>query len=755
MKIQITNSGGRKKYQLPHEGQVSIGRDSNTCDIAINHPGLSRIHASVKVRNGKLFIKDLGSTNGIYINGEKIVPEKSIEVHPNDQVALAPDYSVVLTLSGAANGGTAATSGTQNSLRDLLRNKNEVILGRSQSADVVLNDNSVSRKHARIYTANGNFFVEDLGSTNGTFVNGKRIRKKTQLQAADTVLVGLFAYKLDEQARNLNNESAITATGIVKDYPNGYRGLQPTTIEIPYREMVALMGPSGCGKSTLLKALNGDNPPTAGTVKLFGLDLFEYFNYLKQIIGYVPQEDIVHRDLTVEDSLYFAAKLRLPKDTPKEEITERIDEVLNDLNINDPQIRGTRVGKLSGGQRKRISIAVELLTRPKVLFLDEPTSPLDPETIEDFLHCLRRLCDQGTTVIMVTHKPEDLNYVDQVIFMGTKGHLVYADDRTQFLSHFNKENIIEVYSLLSDPTVSKHWYDKWYSSNAENELQAKDIKQKVEVVNPLYQLYWLIVRYARIKVSNSKNLFLMVLQPVLIAFLIIAVFDEVLTEMTVPPDITTTTGNVGVLFLMAIAAIWFGVSNSAKEIVGEMPITKRERMFNLLLWPYLMSKTLVLLILSGIQLVIFLAILFLAYPDLGLVANSWLFLMLLSLGAIQFGLLLSTLSSSSEEVMSILPIALMPQIILAGIIQPIQNTITLFLSYFTLGRWGTEGLARIQDDAQGLEEDKPFMQVLQDSLYDISQIIEVDSFSANLMALVILSVGMLLISRIMLSNKYG
>ncbi len=456
MKFHISHQGNTSKYSIVAGAEVIIGRTGGGAQVSIDHPMVSRQHARLHLDAQGLWITDMGSTNGTIVAGERLPANVPRLLKTGDKIFLTPDQQVVLELPTAqATGGTGSKQAMQ-SIKDLLGNASSVVVGRSSDCDVTLSDAAVSRRHARLLQEQGGVFIEDLGSTNGTFVNGQKIRKKTKLTAADTVLIGMYAFRLEEQARNLSNESAINAVNITKDYPNGYRGLQPTTIDIPYREMVALMGPSGCGKTTLLKALNGDSPPTAGQVELFGLDLFEYFGYLKQIIGYVPQEDIVHLDLTVQDSLFYAAKLRLPQATPREDILSRIDEVLSDLNINDPQIRKTAVGRLSGGQRKRVSIAVELLTRPKVLFLDEPTSPLDPETIEDFLSCLRKLCDQGTTVVMVTHKPEDLNYVDRVVFMGTKGHLVYDGPREGFLSHFSKKHIIEVYSLMSSAEVSKH-----------------------------------------------------------------------------------------------------------------------------------------------------------------------------------------------------------------------------------------------------------------------------------------------------------
>ena len=213
----------------------------------------------------------------------------------------------------------------------------------------------------------------------------------------------------------ISDELAITAIGIEKTYSNGVKGLKKMDLSIPSKSLLAIMGPSGCGKSTLLKALNGDTPPTKGKVFLFNLELSTNWQYLKTQIGYVPQDDIVHRQLTVEQCLYYTAKLRLDNISDRY-IDKKIDQVLADLNILEK--KKNLISNLSGGQRKRVSIAVELMTDPLIMFLDEPTSPLDPQTIEDFLEILKKLSDRGTTVIMVTHKPEDLDYMDEVIFMA-------------------------------------------------------------------------------------------------------------------------------------------------------------------------------------------------------------------------------------------------------------------------------------------------------------------------------------------------
>lgn len=737
MNITISHNGNTSSYYIENNKQLVIGRSNG--DIVIPHPAISSKHATLGNDNGKLWIEDHGSTNGTYINQRKLEPHSRRYIQDKDTIHLLPSKAIVIALSSKEEIDTLPPNG--NNLSDLLQKKQRIVIGRSKESDIILNDLSVSRKHAQVYLHQNGVWVEDLNSINGTYINNKRISQPTLLGEKDILYIGLHSFSLHNKPQNLEKGNALVAKQISKVFKNGNVGFHTTDIEIPFRQMVALMGPSGCGKSTLLRALNGDEPPTKGTITMFGLDLHDHYEHLKQMISYVPQEHIVHNDLTVEDSLYYAAKLRLPKQVEEEEIQQRIEDVLRALNIHDAEIKRTKVGNLSGGQKKRVSIAVELITKPKILFLDEPTSPLDPETVEDFLKCIQKLCKEGTTVVMVTHKPEDLAYMDKIIFMGAKGYLTYDGDKDSMLSYFEKKNIIEVYSLLSTEKQSKLWYDRRNHKHSEN-FSEKKFYHNPETPDIFHQTYWLTKRYFDIKISNTNNLILIVLQPIIIAFLIVAVFSKITDPLG--------NGNLGILFLMAVSAIWFGVSNSAKEIVGEKAIFKRERMYNLQIGPYILSKILVLTAISTIQIFIFCLLLFIKY-DLNQFVFTWAFLSLVSLVAVQFGLLLSANTRSTEEVMSILPIALIPQIILAGIIHPIQNDISLFLSYFTIGRWGTEGLGRIQD--LGLEIGK-FLPLIDLQLYSISDSSITNSLDFNIAALVILFAVMFLMVYSFLINYH-
>ncbi|HSI70851.1 MAG TPA: FHA domain-containing protein [Gillisia sp.] len=691
-----------KKIELSPNREYVIGRKGHGADIEINDSSASRKHGIIQKQNGKIYIRDTGSLNGIYINDNKIEPQALVEINNSDNIHITSENFTIYSGDNSnieESNGVASKEKTpipSSKFKHAIKDKGVLSIGRLSVNDIPIDDPTVSRRHAKITYENNQYFIEDLGSKNKTYLNGNEVRRKTKLEDSDIVTISFYTINLLEGFKDLKKQkNSISAITIEKVYPNGKVGLQPLSLNIKTSSFIALMGPSGCGKSTLLKCLNGENPATSGEVYIHGLSLNKNFNLIKKKIGYVPQDDIIHKELTVYKTLYYAAKLRLPDDTTDEEINKRIKKVIKDLNLEQDKkknILDIQVGDLSGGQRKRISIAVELLTEPTILFLDEPTSPLDPETIENFLKSLRSLTKEGTTIIMVTHKPEDLNYVDEVVFLGVQGHLTYKGSSSQLVSSFEVNNIVEVYSRMSNPQEVAHFYKKPATGS---NLAPTPVEMNKDKPDSFFrQLYWMAVRYFRIKLADKQNLLLLLAQPIIIAGLVCLVFNQF---------------RIGVLFLMTISAIWFGVSNAAKEIVGELNVYKRERMFNLKINAYILSKCIVLSIIALIQTLIFVSIIYLnfkidpvpAFEDVYLKSflPAVIFMFYISFSATLMGLFLSAYFTSTEKVMTVVPITLMPQILLAGVMTKIDSVLVEILSFFTLGRWGTEGFARIQDNA--------------------------------------------------------
>jgi ABC-type multidrug transport system ATPase subunit len=569
-----------------------------------------------------------------------------------------------------------------------------IIIGRPgrEFCDVEIHDNTVSRGHCKLeITVDNKIILTDRNSKNHTYVNGRPlINDSVVISVNDYISIGNNVFSLSKQ--NISKEIAITAIDVCKIFSNNKVALKPVSFSIFQGDFIAILGPSGCGKSVMLKVLNGFSPASSGKVELYGKDLYKEYEYLKELIGYVPQDDIVHNELTVREALYFAYQLRSKVDVADEMVHKKINEALLILNLSPTEVLYQRVGALSGGQRKRISIAIELLSDPKVLFLDEPTSPLDPETIEEFLGVLRKLTERGTTIIMVTHKPEDLNFVDRVMWLGTGGYLTYFGRKEDYLNYFEKENTISIYSELNKLAKAKVWYDKWFTNANRTPQKAAKITLADIKVSFFRQLYWLIFRYLKIKMNDKGYMTLLLAQSPIIACLIILIFDKL---------------TLSVLFMINLTAIWLGTSNSAREIVGELPIYFRERMYNLQLLPYVLSKLFVQILFSITQSFLFIGILYVFYFNMDVKLDYFMqltgMMILVSTTAVLMGLLLSSIVTTSEQAIALLPLLLIPQLILSGVIYPIDhNKLIELLSCFSLGRLGTSAFTCIQNKVEFL-----------------------------------------------------
>lgn len=677
-----------QKVVIEKDYLIMIGSDSN-CDIRISNNRVSRNHCQIIYsKDIGLQIVDLKSSNGTYLNGIKLKPSKNYSLNVKDQVQLAGVSGIIISV-GAQNTQSIGLDDQKNIL-ELFLDKDLITVGRDSSCDLIINDTRISRKHASIRkVSNDKYLLKDLDSLNGIYVNGSRVNGHKTISKNDDIFLGKYHLKIDGRAKDLSDELAISAIGIEKVYPKqkkGDKALHKMDISVPSRSLLAIMGPSGCGKSTLLKSLNGESPPTKGRVLIFNQDLITNYEYLKTQIGYVPQDDIVHKQLTVEQSLYFAAKLRIAN-INDHEVNFKIDKILNELNIY--HIKNNLISDISGGQRKRVSIAIELLTDPILLFLDEPTSPLDPQTIEDFLNILKKLSENGTTVIMVTHKPEDLDYMDEVIFMADNngGKIVYYGDSTKYKDYFNVSNAVSVFSQISGENSIK-WVNKYSNSRPLSNYREKE-KELINNSNQSYfgQFFWLSYRYFKIKTNDRVNTTIMLLQAPIIALLACLVFQEV---------------TLSVLFIMAVSSVWFGSTNAAREIVGELPIYKRERMYNLKLFPYIFSKITVLSFFSIIQSFVFVYILYFnySYSDFNInfyhPFSAFIWMSFLTISSTFMGLLLSAIFDTSEKVLAVVPIVLIPQIMLAGLVAKIGSKTVEFVSYLTFTRWGIEGFGNIQ-----------------------------------------------------------
>jgi ABC-type multidrug transport system ATPase subunit len=489
--------------------------------------------------------------------------------------------------------------------------------------------------------------------------------------------------------------------------------LDHISLSIPPGTFVALVGSSGAGKTMLLDALSGMRPAHEGSVLYNGNDAYHHRAAFSTMLGYVPQDDLLHRNLTVERALYYTARLRLPDGGTHRQIEQRINDVLETMEITST--RKMRIRALSGGQRKRASMALELLAQPSLFFLDEPTSGLDPGLEYHIMFLLRRLADRGHTIILTTHSINNINVCDALYFLAQGGRLVYAGPPGETGLFFGKRDFAQIYNTLepndAHPDAPAVWEARFRSSPAyqryiERPLQqGAMLSQQVQTrqvstlppprrSHPFKQFVLLVRRYVELLYNDPVNLLILLLQaPIIAAILLALTRTNIFASHTLFDEGDAQTP----LFVMVMAAIWFGTLNSAREIVKEAPIYRRERTINLGLVPYVLSKVFVLGLLCVLQSFILLYIVGLksGYPSSGILlppfAEMYVSLLLTSLGGLTMGLLVSSLAPNTDRAISIVPLLLIAQIIFAGNIFKLSGP-AAWLSYLMLARWGMMAL---------------------------------------------------------------
>jgi ABC transport system ATP-binding/permease protein len=447
--LVVHGVGGSTQKYLLSKPSARLGRSSDN-DIVINSLVVSSHHLQIDNRPNGVAITDLSSTNGTHVNGSRIPPNQSRLLQPGDVIRIGdPTGNSIRITFGSTTGGAIRTQALGKLDLTKLATQVSVLVGRAPSSDLCLPHPSVSQQHAMVISQNGEILLRDLGSTNGTFVNGVRINQ-SKLQDGDEIKIGPFSLIYDRQQQNLAGSKRLghrlDGIQLVKQVKGSILILNNVSISVQSSEFVALVGGSGAGKSTLLKALNGFDPATGGQMLIDGEDLYGKLEMYRTEMGYVPQDDIIHRQLPVRLALWYVAKLRLP-DASRGEIEASIDDALAAVEMTEHQKK--RVSDLSGGQRKRVSIASELLAQPTLFFLDEPTSGLDPGLEKKMMYDLNRLADQGRTVILVTHATTNIEQCDYVAFMAKGGRLAYYGPPKEATTFFNTRDFADIYQKLS------------------------------------------------------------------------------------------------------------------------------------------------------------------------------------------------------------------------------------------------------------------------------------------------------------------
>jgi ABC-type multidrug transport system ATPase subunit/predicted component of type VI protein secretion system len=716
---------------------IWLGRDLNGDIVFQAFAGMvSRRHAEISRQNDDFTIHDNGSFNGTLVNGQLI--SAPTPLYHNDKIQLglggpvlrfnapwrvAPKGAnlagqrliaagqmadlneqigsqtiVVKAASMSRNNSGNHSAQPQHFMSLTFGSKKELSIGRAETSDIKLDGLLISNRHARLLQTNSGIVIEDFNSTNGVYINGSRIFRQL-ISPNDAAQIGSFLIKIDQAGRidifDTRSKTRIDLVKITKEVKNRsgsglIRLLDNVSLSIKPNEFVGLLGPSGAGKSTLMVAMNGVRPASSGSVLINNLDLYQHLDSLKQSIGYVPQDDIIHRELSVYRTLYYVAKLRLSSDVSSSEIKQIVDEVLDVTGLSER--RDISINRLSGGQRKRVSIAVELITKPSVIFLDEPTSGLDPATEEKIMKLFRQIAESGRTIILTTHAMENVKFFDKIVVL-MRGKLAFYGKPEEALRHLNASSFKDLYDKLEEPIeqkmklsgngyrhqfseqVAEDWKKKFiqtpqYQKNVYQPLkeigkvQSHNIRKtnRLGLLGSIRQWLTLSRRYAEVLLRDKLNLFILFVQAPIIAFLTYFVMGK-----NQPRDF--------IYFILSLVAVWFGTSVAVREIIRERPVYKRERMVNLGLVPYLFSKLFVLGFIVSVQcLLLFLPLKLLDISGLMPMPGEmfgipqfWAMLLTAAVG-VALGLLISALVRTSELATSLVPLILIPQILFSGLI---------------------------------------------------------------------------------------
>ena len=556
-------------------------------------------------------------------------------------------------------------------------------LGSDPANDLVIADPAIAARHAVVEPWPEGFAVHDTGSKSGTFVNGRAV-KWSGLRAGDLIQLGPYLFQFKKTFLLwLRQPAALTLAAVgLRQQVGSLVLLDQVGLVARPGEFVGLLGPSGAGKTTLLNALCGLVPAQSGQVLLNGASLYDQPGRWRRLIGYVPQEDIVHLELTPRQAFEFAAELRLPAATPAEERQAEVDKTLALLELSARA--EVRIDRLSGGQRKRVSVGVELIGRPRLLFLDEPTSGLDPSTEAKLMRTLRELAHQGRTVLCTTHIMENVDLFDRIMVLAPGGKVAYFGPPEEVQAYFEVDRFSNIYDRLEERDPEEWRADFLASAQAwplkqdlagERRPQAFDRPETQETGEPpgdFTQWLTLTRRFAR-TLLPGRTAILLVAQPALIGGLIALVFDQLRP----------------ILFLLVVTSLWFGCSLAAQQIVKERPIVRRERRVVLDWLPYLASKFVLLFLVTLGQTLFMWALIGRFREPPGRLDWQLAALALASANGVAFGLVISALAANSDSATGAVPLTLMPQIVLAGVLLPLadMNRPTRLLSDVIPSRW--------------------------------------------------------------------
>ncbi|MCD2187811.1 ATP-binding cassette domain-containing protein [Actinomycetospora soli] len=686
----------------------TIGRDES-CDLQVIGPEVSRHHLRITHGTHGWLVEDT-SRNGTFVEQRRIVRELAnrpltltLGTGPGaPRLHLAQQRPRNPYISEAAQ--RSSRQGRFEAVHDLRTAPAALTIGRDERNDVVVHDLLASRFHAELRRKGARWVLHDLTSSNGTFVNGTRTRRQ-ELGPDDVVGIGhaLLHLEGDRLVEYVDTGAVeFRAEGIGVRTPQGKQLLTDVTFGLESKSLLAVVGPSGAGKSTLLKALTGFRPADEGRVEYAGRDLYADYDELRQRIGLVPQDDILHPQLTVERALSYAAELRFPDDVGREERERRIEEVVHELGLDGQADQP--IHTLSGGQRKRTSVALELLTRPSLLFLDEPTSGLDPGLDKSVMRTLRGLADDGRTVVVVTHSVANLDLCDRLLLLAPGGEVAFFGPPDEALAYFGRTDFADVFLLLQE---RGDWGERFRRSPAHARYVGRrdrpaERTEHISAGRPAArqqsvgrQFSVLARRYLAVIAADRQYLIFMAALPLVLSVLAHALPGE--AGLSMAEQLRGAAGAPHLLWLvLVVGAALMGSAASIRELVKERELYRRERAIGLSRGAYLTSKLVVLGAIVGVQAIVLgiLGTIGRPAPDEAVLLGSGtaeivVALVLLATASMAVGLAVSALIDNADRGMPLLVLLAMLQFILSSALMQIGDRPGLGqLAWLVPARWG-------------------------------------------------------------------
>jgi len=574
-------------------------------------------------------------------------------------------------------------------------------IGRSTDNDIVIQDVLASRHHAFLTQTPLGTEIRDAHSVNGTFVNGVRVGSAV-LSEGDVVTIGNVDLVFSGGELVRRAEAATRTGGLeVRDVGFSVGGvsgkalLQNITMTARPGTVTAIIGGSGTGKTTLSRLIAGYTTPSSGSVTFEGHDIHTEYASLRTRIGMVPQYDGVHRQLTANQALGYAAELRLPPDTSKADRDQIVAQVLDELGLT--QHADTRVDQLSGGQRKRASVALELLTGPSLLILDEPTSGLDPALDLQVMTMLRQLADAGRVVLVVTHSLTYLDICDQVLLMAPGGKTAFLGPPGQIGEVMGTTNWAHIFAKVgADPDeANRRFLARNRPPPAPAESSPADLGTPAHT-SKSRQFTTIARRQVRLVVADRAYFVFLAALPFIMGGLALTVPGNTGFGIATPTSATPDEA-AQILTLLSIAAVFMGTALTIRDLIGERPIFRREQAVGLSTGAYLSAKIMVFCVFASIQAAITTVMVILgkgAPTESVVLLGNPTFELFVTVAATCvasaiLGLVLSSIARSNEQIMPLLVVSLMLQLVLAGGLIPVTGRIFLDqLSWLVPSRWG-------------------------------------------------------------------